>query len=266
MGHEDMGKHYYASGDLANAFKSYSRMRDYCTAPKHIVDMSLALIRVCIEQGNFVSVQSNIAKLKNVPLKAEEEEELRGKMTATQGLAHLASGSYREATRSFLECPPTLGTGFNEVLSPNDIAIYGGLCALASMDRTQLKSEVLDNSSFRQFLELEPYMRRAISYFHTAKYSECLQILEDYKNDYLLDIHLHRHVKRLYDSIRSKGIVQYFIPFSCVTLSAMAEAFRTNEADLEVELIGMIKKKLLEARIDTKNRVWLHSRPSLIPY
>jgi COP9 signalosome complex subunit 1 len=260
MGHEDLGKHYYAAGDLHNAFKSYSRMREFCTAPKHVIDMSMSIIRVCIEQGNFVSVQSNIAKVKNV-LKAEEEEEIKPKLTAATGLVHLATGVYREAARAFLQCPPTLGSSFNDVISANDVAIYGGLCALASMDRQQLKTEVLDNNNFRQFLELEPYMRRAIQYFYTAKYSECLEIMEQYKNDYLLDLHLHRHVARLYDSIRSKGIVQYFIPFSCVTLGAMAEAFRTSEADLETELTWMIKRKLLEARIDTKNRVRIFISP-----
>lgn len=255
MGHEDMGKHCYASGDLQNAFKAYSRMREFCTAPKHIIDMSMSIIRVCIEQGNFASVQSNITKVKNLSVKTEEEEDLRAKLTAAAGLVHLSTGVYENAARSFLSCSPNLGSSFNDVISANDVAIYGGLCALASMDRHQLKAEVLDNNNFRQFLELEPYMRRAIQHYYSAKYSECLEIMEQYKNDYMLDIHLHRHVTKLYDSIRSKGIVQYFIPFSCVTMGAMAEAFRTNEADLEKELKGMIKKKLIEARIDTKNRV-----------
>jgi 26S proteasome subunit RPN7 len=31
MGNEDLGSHYYRIGDLANAVKAYSRMRDYCT-------------------------------------------------------------------------------------------------------------------------------------------------------------------------------------------------------------------------------------------
>jgi COP9 signalosome complex subunit 1 len=255
MGHEDLANHFYASGDLTNAFKSYSRMRDFCTAPIHILEMSLQIIRVCIEQGNMLSVQTHVLKIKNLQKTSDEEEALKPKLAAAMGLAHLSAGHYLSAARCFLECPPTLGSSFNEVMSSNDVAIYGGLCALASMDRQVLKSEVLDNNNFRGFLELEPHMRRAILYFHTAKYSNCLHILEEYKNDYLLDIHLQRHVKPLYDSIRSKSIVQYFIPFSCVTLSSMAEAFTTEERQLESELVGMIGAGSLDARIDTKNRV-----------
>lgn len=255
MGHEDLANHFYSSGNLSNAFKSYSRMRDFCTAPKHILDMSLQIVRVCVEQGNYLSVQSHTAKIKNMQKTPEEEESLSPKLGAAMGLAHLSSGSYFNAARYFLECPATLGSSFNDVMSSNDVAVYGGLCALASMDRNLIKSEVLDNTNFRSYLELEPHMRRAIAYFHTAKYSDCLQILEEYKNDYLLDIYLQRHVKPLYDSIRSKSIVQYFIPFSCVALGSMAKAFATDEAALEKELVGMIGRGALDARIDTKNRV-----------
>lgn len=255
MGHEDLGNLFYASGDLPNAFKSYSRMRDYCTAPKHILDMSLQIIRVCIEQGNYMSVQAHVAKIKNLQKMPEDEEALSPKLAVAMGLTHLSSGSYLNAAKHFLECPATLGSSFNEVISSNDVAVYGGLCALASMDRNMIKSDVLDNNNFRNFLELEPHMRRAIAYFHTAKYSDCLQILEEYRNDYLLDIHLQRHVKPLYESIRSKSIVQYFIPFSCVTLVSMAQAFATDEEALEKELVGMIGQGTLDARIDTKNRV-----------
>ncbi|KAI5856970.1 26S proteasome subunit RPN7-domain-containing protein [Tricharina praecox] len=255
MGHEDLGNHYYASGELPNAFKSYSRMRDFCTAPKHVLDMSLQIIRVCVEQGNYMSVQSHVSKIGNLQRTPDEEEELKPKLAAAMGLANLSNSHYLDAARCFLDCPSTLGNSFNEVISANDVAVYGGLCALASMDRSTLKAEVLDNSNFRSFLELEPQIRHAISYFYTAKYSNCLQILNEYRNDYLLDIHLTRHVKWLYDIIQSKSIVQYFIPFSCVTLASMAEAFDTNETQLEKELVSMIGQGILDARIDTKNRL-----------
>lgn len=255
MGHEDLGNHYYASGELPNAFKSYSRMRDFCTAPKHVIEMSLKIIRVCVEQGNYMSVSSHVSKIGNLQKTPDEEKELRPKLAAAMGLAHLSNGHFLDAARYFLDCPPTLGNSFSDVISASDVAVYGGLCALASMDRNTLKTEVLDSSTFRAFLEVEPQIRRAISYFYTAKYSNCLQILNDYKSDYLLDIHLSRHVKLLYDTILSKSIVQYFIPFSCVTLVSMAEAFDTDEARLEEELIGMIGNGILDARIDTKNRL-----------
>lgn len=49
-----------------------------------------------------------------------------------------------------------LGSQFNEVIAPQDVATYGGLCALASFTRQELKEKVVDNIGFREFLELVP--------------------------------------------------------------------------------------------------------------
>ena len=40
----------------------------------------------------------------------------------------------------FLDTGHELGNHYNEVIAPQDIATYGGLCALASFDRTELKA------------------------------------------------------------------------------------------------------------------------------
>ncbi|KAI9761752.1 MAG: hypothetical protein M4579_000846 [Chaenotheca gracillima] len=260
MGNEDLGSHYQAIGELAQAFKAFSRMRDHCTSPKHILEMYMKVLIVSVEQQNWINVQSNAQKISNLQLKPEDEAEVLPKAQASLGLAQLASGNYREAAQQFLRTDPKLGNSFMRVISPNDVAVYGGLCALASMDRNELQTHVLENSAFRTFLELEPHIRRAISSFCNSKYSQCLEILEAYKTDYLLDIHLQKHVDPLYDAVRSKSIVQYFIPFSCVTLDSMAEAFATDEGHIEGELVSMIESGVLEARIDTQNRLLTSKR------
>ncbi|KAF4391268.1 hypothetical protein G4B88_016578 [Cannabis sativa] len=70
----------------------------------------------------------------------------------------------------FLETNPELGNNYNEVIAPQDVAIYGGLCALASFDRTETK---LDNLNFRNFLELVPEVRELINDF----YSRCSHLV-----------------------------------------------------------------------------------------
>lgn len=48
-GHDDLGDHYLDYGDLSNALKCYSRARDYCTSPKHVVNMCLNVIKVHVD-------------------------------------------------------------------------------------------------------------------------------------------------------------------------------------------------------------------------
>lgn len=267
MGFDDLGYHYHQIGDLTNSAKAYHRERDVCTTATHVVLMFLRLIQVSIDQANWLAVQSNVQRIQAQKEKYPDSNKLSAKLPAAMGIALLCMGKYRNAADKFLEVDPRMTSAklddpedeesYNEVLTPNDVAVYGGLCALASMDRNELQKRVLENSSFRNYLELEPHIRRAISFFVSSKYSSCLSILDAYRPDYLLDIHLQKHFEHIYSQIRSKAIQQYFIPFSCVTLSALATAFNTNEEKIEDELNTLIKRGTLDGRIDLVGRVLL---------
>ena len=52
--------------------------------------------------------------------------------------------------------------------------MYGGLCALATFERSQLHKEVLISNTFKLFLELEPQLRDVIINFYESKYGKCL--------------------------------------------------------------------------------------------
>ena len=113
------------------------------------------------------------------------------------------------------------------------------------MDRSDLQNKVLANSEFRNFLELEPHIRRAINLFCNSKYSACLEVLEGYRNDYLLDVYLSKMLNTIYSRIRTKS-----------TLDEMMSKFppaegRTIDEDLE----EMINQRVLNARIDLVDRL-----------
>ena len=272
MGCEDLGRHYHLIGDLSNAIKAYAKERESVQTPAHIAIMNMHLMHVSIDQGNWLSVQSSVQKLRSLSSSNSggEIDSAQPKLAAAMGLAQMATGSYKDAAISFLATNPRMlqaklddpndPDAYNEILTPNDIAVYGGLCALASMDRNELQIRVLENSNFRNYLELEPHIRRAISFFVSSKYSSCLQILESYKSDYLLDLYLYPHLSEIYFRVRSKAIVQYFIPFSRVTLTALATAFNTDETTIERTLVDMIGNGTLDARIDLQERVLLAKR------
>ncbi|KAI9750111.1 MAG: hypothetical protein M1815_002029 [Lichina confinis] len=253
MGNEDLGLHYQGTGDLQRSFQSLHRMRDYCTSPKHLADMAMKVILVAIEDKNWMAVQSQVHKVRGHALKSDDDSKLQPRLHAALGLAQMCSGNYREAALSFLRVDSSLGTSFNEVLTANDVAVYGGLCALATMHRTELPQKVLDNASFRAHLELEPHVRRAISFFCGSKFSHCLAVLSAHRTDFMLDLHLRGQVGQLLGLIRSKSIIGSFVPYQSVSLASMAQAFVTTEPEMEDELVEMIRQGSLKARIDSQN-------------
>jgi len=179
---------------------------------------------------------------------------VEAQLKATAGLAHIENKKYKAAAKKFIETSFELGNKFNDVIAPEDIAIYGSLCALAEFDRRELKTEVLDNAQFQNYLELVPRLGECLSDFYNSKYATCLAYLETLKNDLLLDIHLHDHVQSLYDKVRTKALVQYFSPYTSVDMNKMAQAFQVTMVDLEKELSKLIVDGTISARIDSHNK------------
>ncbi|XP_078445627.1 COP9 signalosome complex subunit 1 isoform X2 [Wolffia australiana] len=253
MGYNDLGDFFYAHGNLGEAFKNYVRTRDYCTTSKHIIQMCLNVILVSIELGQFVHVSNYVSKAEQPP--DVQDPITIAKLRCSSGMAFLESKKYKLAARKFLETGPELGSNYAEVIAPQDVAIYGGLCALASFDRTELKNKVIDNINFRNFLELVPEVRELIHDFYASRYASCLDYLENLRGNLMLDIHLHDHVETLYSEIRHRAIIQYTHPFISVDLSIMAGAFKTSVSGLEKELEELITQNQIQARIDSHNKI-----------
>lgn len=60
------------------------------------------------------------------------------------GLAELAGRKYKLAAQKFLKTNLD-HWDTNDIMTPNDVAIYGGLCALATFTRLELQTEVICN-------------------------------------------------------------------------------------------------------------------------
>lgn len=77
-------------------------------------------------------------------------------------------------------------------------------------------------------------MREVLRHYSRAEYGQCLSLLQGgLRRDLLLDIHLHAHVPALLDMIRDRCIVQYFRPYSSVSLEKMGRVFGCSSLEME---------------------------------
>lgn len=258
-GHDDLGNHHLNCGDLPNALKCYSRARDYCTSGKHVVSMCLNVIKVSIYLQNWPHVLSYVSKAESTPdfevcPKANVDQGVFSTLKCAAGLAELSTKKYKAAAKHFLQvnfdycnCP--------EMLSANNVAMYGGLCALATFDRQELQKLVISSSSFKLFLELEPQLRDIIFKFYESKYASCLRSLDEIRDNLMLDMYIAPHVLALYTQIRNRALIQYFSPYLSADLHKMAAAFNRTVAALENEIMQLILEGQIQARIDSHNKI-----------
>ena len=126
---------------------------------------------------------------------------------------------------------------------------------MAFFDREELKTQLLDNSEFKVYLELEPHIREAAQAFFSARYSVTLGILERHRPDFAVDIFLSPHVDLLYKEIRQKALVQTFYPYSTLELSKSSSHFSAPVADLATESVQLMEDGKIKARLDNERNV-----------
>jgi len=214
--------------------------------------MCLNVIKVSIEKNDFTQVSNYVSKAETPEL---TDRIVLSKLRCCAGLSYIESNKYKEAATKFLATTFDISNHFSEIIAPQDIAVYGGLCALATFERGDLKTKVLDSTEFKNFLELVPEVRELIKDFYASRYASCLNSLDKLKNELGLDIHLYDHVEKLYEKIRNKALIQYFSPFVSIDLRLMASSFNTTIPALEQELSRLIMDSSIQARIDSHNKV-----------
>jgi len=262
-GHDDLGDHFLEGGDLANALKCYSRARDYCTSGRHVMSMCINVIKVSVYLQNWSHVISYVNKALATPELSEESKVKNNdvlvvmtRLKCAGGLADLMTRKYSAAAKQFLAASLD-HCDCSDLISPNNVAIYGGLTALATFDRAELLKQVISSTQFKLFLELEPQLRDVIQSFYESRYGQCLKLLQEMKDNLMLDMYLAPHINTLFSMIRNRGLIQYFSPYSSADLHKMANSFNTTVTDLENELMKLILDGSIQARIDSHNKVLL---------
>jgi hypothetical protein len=85
------------------------------------------------------------------------------RLNCAHGLASLATRKYKCAAKHFLAANLD-HCDIPDLMSTQNVATYGGLCALATFDREELQKQVISSTSFKLFLELDPQLREVRSF------------------------------------------------------------------------------------------------------
>ncbi|EPB84329.1 hypothetical protein HMPREF1544_08924 [Mucor circinelloides 1006PhL] len=259
MCHIKLGDYFYKKGDLPSAMKNYVRTRDYCMTSQNVLDMCFSTIKVYLDDCNYSHVvQTYISRAECTPNMPDKTNTM-SKLKCCQALSLLGRSEYpsryRSVASALLEVSFDAVSSFNDIMSANDVAIYGGLCALVFYDRRQLQTQVLNNTNFKNFLVLEPTLLELIECFYKSKYATCFDLLEKYRHILKLDMYLEPHLDNLLRLVREKAMIQYCIPYSVIDMTKMAQAFNISVDELEDDLVALIRKNKISARIDSHKKI-----------
>ena len=207
-----LGTHYYNIGQYGQSLKSLVRARDYCSTPTEMAELCLQVIKVSIALDNFSNVSTYLNKVEGTK-EMDKDNLLAWKLKACSGLVYLHQGDYSQAANTFLKCKIDISNNFADVILPCDIALYGTLCTLSSLSRHSIRSQLLNNISFNEFLNNNPLLKELAVDMCTSKYAQVFKILDELTPLLKADYYLKNHYIKLISDIRSKAISQYFSTF-----------------------------------------------------
>uniref|UniRef100_A0A1D2A2X4 PCI domain-containing protein n=1 Tax=Auxenochlorella protothecoides TaxID=3075 RepID=A0A1D2A2X4_AUXPR len=258
--HRALADCWASQGAVNEAMKGYMRMREFCTQPDHVLTMCISIIKCAVAMRQWVHVAAYRKRGESV-VASSTDTMAKSQLAAAGGLYSLSQAKFEEAARSYVEVSPDLGSEFSDVISAQDIATHGAMCALASLDRPALQSLVIDSPGFREHLESVPEIRDAVNSFHASRFADCLRHLEAARPGMELSPHLAPHLPALFKEIRRRGLELHARPYATLALSGMGAALGLIPADLEAELEALIVGGRLSARIDGAAGVLRAHRP-----
>ncbi|KAH9811637.1 26S proteasome subunit RPN7-domain-containing protein [Melampsora americana] len=283
ISHQDLAAHHRKTGDTNNALRSLTKAREYCTSSTQVADLSFAILDLAMDSHNHKLAESYIgkaegaldaatskdnkqdaasrAKIPGTPgissSESKEKDRARSieRLNVAKGLSYLGQGCYAKAASVFLKVSREAGQypDMDALITPTDLAIYTALCALATFTRQELKERVIENTELRALLENEPRLKRILILFWENKHKEVLKFLDDWHPTYRVDIYLSNHIHTIIKLIQDRAILQYFSPFSSVSIFKAAEAFGCSPDKLLERVTESISQNTLHAKIDLPN-------------
>lgn len=248
-GHMELGMLYMEHYELLEAIKEFNRTRDYAGKAEHYIETSFKIAVCYMDLGMFMQAQSAVNKV------SESTEPLQAKaqVKALQGLCSMLDGSYSAAANAFLETDSSVlgGSSFSNVIATRDVALYGCLCALATMDPPKMKRLVLDSKTIKTSLEQVPWARSLVQSFCSSAFGECLSLLHAKEEEMKLDMYLAPHVQALFKHIFTRTLIQYCHPYISLDMTRMSGALGMPLNKLESELATLIASDKMPFRIDS---------------
>lgn len=237
-------------GDLPAALRAIMRSREYCTTRAQTAHVCLVIIEMAMNMKNYQQVHDYVAKAVHSTVPGDTTYPL--KLKVASGTAFLAEGKFDRAANQLI----SVWAGEDLGLPPEDIALYGTLCGLASLERDQLQT-LLDTPGF---LDLVPSLRDALQYYCRADHPACLRTLHQLYPMLELDMVLAPHLQALFEGILHRLCMEYLKPYNRVDLTKMASIFgiptdRLISILADLILAGKIGASRIDCQAQTLERL-----------
>ncbi|KAI0033004.1 26S proteasome subunit RPN7-domain-containing protein [Vararia minispora EC-137] len=270
LAHRDLAAFHRACGSFESSLRHYTKSREFSTTPAHMLEMCLSVLELLIEHRNYAHITTYVFKAESALDAAMAQASSGGnsgggstakrndafkptesKLSLSSALSLFHTRSYAKAAPKFL-VPGTSSAWAGSLLHPGDSGIYGTLCALATMERAEVKRRYAAGDSA---LGEGEGMKDLVDAWLGSRFKNVIQLLDKHSTRFALDPLLAPHLTALTQALRSRALTLYFQPFSTIRLERMSAAFGWTLDETEREVVALIRRGEIAGRVDSSNKV-----------
>jgi len=141
--------------------------------------------------------------------------------------------------------------------SAASIADCSFLCALATFSRHELKQRFQRSVLYQSVYEREGHLVDMVKAFVKSSFGQSLCILDNLRKRLSADPELTNHVGHLHHQINCNAYCTFLKPYERIKLFEVAKLFKTSIDNVEEDLVDMINDGLLDAGIDSIDKVYI---------
>ncbi|CAI4858180.1 CQS_1a_G0056270.mRNA.1.CDS.1 [Saccharomyces cerevisiae] len=258
----NLGEYYAQIGDKDNAEKTLGKSLSKAISTGAKIDVMLTIARLGFFYNNQLYVKEKLEAVNSMIEKGGDWER-RNRYKTYYGIHCLAVRNFKEAAKLLVDSLATFTS--IELTSYESIATYASVTGLFTLERTDLKSKVIDSPELLSLISttaaLQSISSLTISLYASDYASYFPYLLETYANVLIPCKYLNRHADFFVREMRRKVYAQLLESYKTLSLKSMASAFGVSVAFLDNDLGKFIPNKQLNCVIDRVNGIVETNRP-----
>ncbi|AJV91760.1 Rpn7p [Saccharomyces cerevisiae YJM1463] len=258
----NLGEYYAQIGDKDNAEKTLGKSLSKAISTGAKIDVMLTIARLGFFYNDQLYVKEKLEAVNSMIEKGGDWER-RNRYKTYYGIHCLAVRNFKEAAKLLVDSLATFTS--IELTSYESIATYASVTGLFTLERTDLKSKVIDSPELLSLISttaaLQSISSLTISLYASDYASYFPYLLETYASVLIPCKYLNRHADFFVREMRRKVYAQLLESYKTLSLKSMASAFGVSVAFLDNDLGKFIPNKQLNCVIDRVNGIVETNRP-----
>ncbi|KAG0656982.1 proteasome regulatory particle subunit [Monosporozyma unispora] len=263
IGWNDLGAYYTKIGDFDNAKKILlDNAFNTAISLGAKIDILFMIVRLGFFYDDKIFIQEKLKQIESLIEKGGDWER-RNRYKTYMGIYSLSIRDFTKAAELLVDSLATFTSV--ELTSYENVAMYASVAGLFALERTDLKTKIIDSPELLSIMTNTPALQSITSLtiaLYTSDYSSFFPyLLETYNNVLIPSKFLNKHANFFIREMRRKCYAQLLDSYKTLSLQSMANSFGVSVEFLDNDLSKFIPNKKLNCIIDRVNGIVETNRP-----